>query len=189
RYFIDALVQRDTAAFWRQAGYYVAMFAIITGFQVMAQFCEQRLDLLLRDGLTRHLIGRYLANRTYYRLMTREDIDNPDQRIAEDIKTLTQTAVSFGIVVLNATLSLVLFAAVLWSITPRLFAAAIGYAAIGSVVTLIIGRRLVRLNFLQLKKEADFRFGLIRVREFGEAIALQGVEAGEERRLGGRLRA
>lgn len=185
---MTAVEKQHTDVFRNMAILYVAMFCIITFVQVMEQFCEQRLALMLREGLTRHLIGRYLANRTYYRLTSREDIDNPDQRIADDIRTLTQTAVSFAVVILQSILTLIGFASVLWNILPLLFGAAVVYSIVGTLVTVLIGKRLVPLNFLQLKKEADFRFGLIRLRENGEAIALQGAEPGEGRRLGMRLR-
>ena len=109
------------------------MYVLVTLVQVMAAYCEQRLDLMLREGLTRHLIGRYLANRTYYRLTSRSDIDNPDQRITEDVRNFTQMAVSFALVLLNATLALIGFVGVLWSITPRLVGVAFAYATIGSV--------------------------------------------------------
>ncbi len=188
-WFMGAVARKDSAEFARDAALYVGMFAAITVVQVMAAYGEQRLDLMLREGLTRHLIRRYLGNRTYYRLTSRPEIDNPDQRITEDVKNFTQMAVSFALILLNATLALVGFIGVLWSITPRLVGAAVAVSAVGSVATVVVGRRLAGLNFLQLKKEADFRFGLIRTRENGEAIAMQGSEAGEERRLVDRLRA
>jgi putative ATP-binding cassette transporter len=188
-HFWGALKRQDAPAFTREATFYVAMFLVITLFQVTEFFVEQRLDLMLREGLTQHLIRRYLANRTYYRLTSQPDIDNPDQRITEDVKSFTQMAVSFVVILLNALLAAVSFTSVLWIISPRLVAAAVIVAAAGSVATILVGRKLTGLNYLQLKKEADFRFGLIRTREYGEAIAMQGSEAGEERRLGVRLQA
>ena len=80
---------------------------------------------------------------------------------------------------LNSAVNLISFAAVLWLITPRLVLAAVGYAAFGTVASILLGKRLVPLNFLQLKKEADFRFRLIQVRENDEAIALQAAEPWE----------
>jgi putative ATP-binding cassette transporter len=187
RDFMNSLQHYHIDQFWRLGLLYVGMFVLVTSVQVMAAWCEQRLDLMLREGLTRHVIHRYMSDRIYYKLTARADIDNPDQRISEDIKNFTQMAVSFALILLNATLALIGFVGVLWAITPRLVGVAILYAVVGSVITIIIGRRLPGLNFLQLKKEADFRFGLIRARENGEAIAMQGSESGEERRLNTRL--
>ena len=148
------------------------------------RFVEEWLGLRLREELTLHIIGRYLADHTYHRLTGRVDIDNPDQRISEDIKTFTANSLSFALIVLNSAVNLISFAAVLWLITPRLVLAAVGYAAFGTVASILFGKRLVPLNFLQLKKEADFRFRLIQVRENDEAIALQAAEPWESRRLG-----
>jgi putative ATP-binding cassette transporter len=186
--FWGALKRQEHAQFAWQAGIYVGMFFVITLVQVSEYFVEQRLNLLLREGLTEHLIQRYLSDRTYFRLTSQPDIDNPDQRITEDVKNFTMSAVSFAVILLNATLAALSFTGVLWLIAPRLVAAAVVFALVGSVGTIFVGRRLTGLNFLQLKKEADFRFGLIRARENGEAIAMQGSEEGEERRLGNRLR-
>ena len=185
--FWEAINLRNSGAFAEQAALYVGVFLIITCVQVGEFFVEQRLDLMLREGLTRHLISRYLANRTFYKMTSRPDIDNPDQRITEDVRNFTMMAVSFAVILLTAILNAVSFTGVLWHIAPRLVAAAVIVAAAGSLATVVVGRRLTGLNFLQLKKEADFRFGLIRTRENGEAIAMQGSEAAEERRLKTRL--
>ena len=125
----------------------------------------------------------YLAERAYLRLTSRADIDNPDQRIAEDVKTFTTTTLSFGLIILNSTVALFAFTGILWSITPWLVAAALLYAAFGSLVSIAIGRRLVGLNFLQFKKEADFRYELIQVREHAESIAMLRDEHSQGRRL------
>src|SRR5690349_17189286 len=93
--FWEALNRRDSTGFTREAFSYVGMYLVITLVQTGEYFAELRLVLMLRDGLTRHLIERYLANRTYYRLTTRPEIDNPDQRITEDVKNFTQMAISF----------------------------------------------------------------------------------------------
>jgi putative ATP-binding cassette transporter len=189
RDFMTSLEAGAAARFWALALAYAGLFGVVTTVAVFARYLEEWLDLVLRDGLTRFLIGRYLADRAYHRLAGRADIDNPDQRITEDVKTFTVAAVSFALVLLNATLALAGFAGVLWSITPRLLAAAVLYAAFGTAMTVLLGRRLVPLNILQLKREADFRFRLVHVREHSESIALQAAEPWEARRLHQRLRA
>jgi putative ATP-binding cassette transporter len=183
KYFMTSLAEGEVSRFWSLALVYAALFVVVAVVASFKRFVEERLGLLLREGLTDFLIGAYLAGHTYQRLKQREDIDNPDQRIAEDVKSFTVNSLSFALVVLDSTIALVSFAGVLWSITPRLVLAAVLYAGIGTVGTILLGRRLVRLNFLQLKKEADFRFRLIQVRESGESIALQGAEPEVGRRL------
>lgn len=186
-YFMTALADGHAEAFMRLILQYAGIFVVVAVVAAGQRYFEERLGLKMREDLTRHVMQRYLTDHAYHRLVQRDDIDNPDQRIAEDIKSFTANSLSFALIVLNSTINLVSFAGVLWSISPRLVLAAMLYAAFGTVGSVLLGRKLVPLNFLQLKKEADFRFQLIQVREKDEAIALQGAEARELSRLGDRL--
>jgi putative ATP-binding cassette transporter len=169
RNFMTAIAQRDGAQYFRFAVLYIGVFAASTVTGVSQQFVQDRLALSWRDWLTRHLIDRYLSAHTFARIRARTDIDNPDQRIAEDVRTFTGTLMSFVVMIANSTLTTVAFAGVLWSITPLLLVTAVLYAALGSVVTVLLGHRLVSLDNHQFKKEADLRYGLIHVREHGDA--------------------
>jgi putative ATP-binding cassette transporter len=128
-----------------------------------------------------------LAGHTFDRIAAKKEIDNPDQRISEDVRTFTSTLVSFVVMIANSTLTTIAFAGVLWSITPALLLTAVLYAALGSTLTVFLGFRLVALNNLQLKKEADFRYGLIHLREHAEPLNARG-EPREARRVRARLR-
>jgi putative ATP-binding cassette transporter len=172
RDFFNAMENRDLAEFQTKALLYLAVFALLTLAAVSNRYVEQRLALLWRQWLTSRLVGRYLSSKHYHRLKPSEHIDNPDQRLTDDINTFTQTTLSFVLIFLNSVMTLIAFSGVLWSITPTLFLVAVIYAAFGSFTAILIGRRLVGLNFLQLKKEADLRYRLIRIRENSEAIAL-----------------
>jgi vitamin B12/bleomycin/antimicrobial peptide transport system ATP-binding/permease protein len=187
RYFMNALGDRDLRSFYFFAAVLTLVFAASTAAQVLATYAQQRLGLLWREWLTRRLLGRYLAGRTYHRLATHDDVDNPDQRISDDVHTFTDSSLGFLVLVFNALLTFIAFAGVLWSIRPSLLFAAAGYAALGSLGTVLLGRPLVRLDNLQLKKEADFRFALGRVREHSGVVAQLGGEGDESARLGGRI--
>ena len=78
---------------------------------VFAKFCEERLGILWRGWLTSHLIDKYLRNRSYHRLMSRSDIDNPDQRMTEDVKTFTTITLSFLLMLLDSTITAIAFSA------------------------------------------------------------------------------
>jgi putative ATP-binding cassette transporter len=187
RDFMSALAERHAHRFFVFAGLLAGVFAVSTIVEVLARYAEQRLGLLWRDWLTRRFLDRYLARRAYLRLAERHDIDNPDQRISEDVKTFTATTLSFLVLLVQGALTLLAFSGVLWSITPWLFLIALGYAAAGSLGTILLGRRLVSLNNQQLQKEADFRYALGRVREHAEAIAQVAGEEEQKGRLGQRL--
>src|SRR5215510_5811410 len=176
RDFMTAIAHRNKAAFVRQAMLCIGVFAASTLVSVVARFAEERLGLLWRQWLTRRAITAYLTDGTYYHLNASEELENPDQRIAEDIRSFTVTTLSFVLMVLNSSFTIFAFSGVLWSISPLLFLLAVLYAGCGSVTTILLGRPLIRLNYDQLDKEANFRSGLIQVREHAEAILLSGSE-------------
>jgi putative ATP-binding cassette transporter len=172
RDFITAISRRDHAGFIRQAILYVGVFALSTAVVVLYRFTEERLALFWRVWLTRRIIRRYFSDRTYLHLKESATIENPDQRIAEDVRTFTATTVSFTLMFMNGALAVLSFSGVLWTISPFLFGVALGYAVIGTLATIYLGRPLIWLNYRQSDREATFRSDLIHVRENTESIAL-----------------
>jgi putative ATP-binding cassette transporter len=176
RDFMTAISDRRPRQYASYALLYLGVFAGSTLVAVSYRFSEERLRLLWRTWLTGTLIDRYLSHHIFYRVKMQEEIDNPDQRITEDVKSYTQTTLSFFLLFLNATITSLAFLGVLWSITPWLVLAAVVYAALGSAATVLVGRSLAHLNNLQLRKEADLRYQLIQAREAAEPIAVMHVE-------------
>ncbi|MBB3315681.1 putative ATP-binding cassette transporter [Rhizobium sp. BK181] len=174
RNFMTAIADRQVSEFARQAVFYVLVFAGSTAVSVFARFTEERLALLWRGFLTRRVVNLYLTDGAFYRLDVSGKLSHPDQRISEDIRAFTVTTLSFLLMILNSGLTIVSFSGVLLSINPVLFAVAVFYAAGGSFLTIGLGRRLIKLNYDQLDKEASFRAGLLQVRENAEQIMLTG---------------
>ena len=141
REFMTAIADRNKAEFIRQALFYIGVFAASTLVAVIARFIEERLGLLWREFLTRQAVMLYLADGTYYRLDAAGELGNPDQRIAEDVRAFTVTTLSFVLMLLNSSFTVVAFSGVLWSISPLLFIVAVLYAACGSSLTIALGRR------------------------------------------------
>lgn len=115
-------------------------------------------------------------------------IDNPDQRITEDVRTFTAFSLQLFIELARSLIDLVSFSFILYSIQPQLFATIIGYAAFGTVTTALLGRSLLPLNFRKLRTEADLRYLLVRQRENAESIAFYGGEDVEGKEVTSRLR-
>ena len=159
RDFMTAIEHRNKAEFIQEAVFYIGVFAASTIVAVVSRFTEERLGLLWREFLTRKATNMYLDEGTYYRLQTAEGLANPDQRIAEDVRAFTVTTLSFVLMMLNSAFTVIAFSGVLWSINPLLFGVAVLYAACGSYVTLVLSRPLIKLNYDQFDKEADFRSG------------------------------
>jgi len=183
RDFMTAIERRDASEFATMAAVYVAVFGALTVAAVIYRFVEERLGLLWREWLTKRLVGAYLAGRLYYRMQIGEALANPDQRIADDVRSFTTTTLSLLLVFLNGAFTIVAFSGVLWSISRLLFAVAVAYAAIGSLLAVLLGRPLVRLNYDQSDKEANFRAGLVHVRANAESIAVHRREGQLETRL------
>jgi len=187
RDFMTAIEHRDRPGFVQYAILYVLVFGASTVAAVLFRFCEERLGLLWREWLTRRSVRGYLADRAFHRLSLPGGLANPDQRIAEDVRTFVTMTLSLCLMLLNGTITVLAFSGVLWSISPTLFFVGILYAAAGSGMTVLLGRRLVSLNYRQSDREADFRAELIHVRENAESVALLHRERFLEGRLMSRI--
>jgi vitamin B12/bleomycin/antimicrobial peptide transport system ATP-binding/permease protein len=172
RDFMTAISHRDQTGFIRQAVLYVGVFAGSTAVAVLYRFTEERLGVFWRVWLTRRIVRRYLADRTYLHLKESVTLENPDQRIADDVRAFTATTLSFTLMFMNGVLAVLSFSGVLWTISPFLFGVAIGYAGLGTLTTIYLGRPLIGLNYRQSDREASFRSDLIHLRENAESVAL-----------------
>jgi vitamin B12/bleomycin/antimicrobial peptide transport system ATP-binding/permease protein len=186
---ISALSAQDESRFWQTIVVFAGVLVVYAPLFAGYVYLRDRLGLQWRNWLTYNLMDRYFENRAFYELNhSIGDIDNPDQRIAEDIKSFTQESLTLLLAVIDSFLAIAAFGGVLWSISKPLILFLVLYALIGTLTTVgIFGKKLVQLNFDQLKKEADFRFGLVRVRENAEAIAFYQGEARESTQLKSRF--
>ena len=183
RNFITSLVQRDSAGFYKNLWIYLAAFAVAIPIGVYYRYTGERLSLLWRQWMTHLLVKRYFFNRAYFRLRTSNRVDNPDQRISEDVKSFTTGVLGYFLTLINSAVTLVAFLGVLWTISWTLPVSLLIYATLGTGLSIWIGHRLVSLHFHQYRKEADFRYALIRVRDNAESIAFFRGEKREHRDL------
>jgi putative ATP-binding cassette transporter len=202
RDIFNALENKNYAVFKAQMWRFSYLAVIYVSAAIYKIYLSQSLEMRWRTWLTKHYLGRWLDNQTYYRLQHSGGADNPDQRIAEDLSMLTTGTLTLALGLLSSCVTLISFVGILWSVSgPLEFALAnrqwavpgymvwfaIAYAAIGSLLVWITGKPLIHQNFNQQRFEANFRFGLIRIREYAEAIALYRGEAQEEKHLGSRF--
>lgn len=170
-----------------KAAFYTAIYSIGMVFiygifiVVIYRWVRSKLGLSWRQWLTEAYLKKYFKDRNYYRVGNMKHIDNPDERIHQDIDAVVSQTLGLALTFIDSVVTLISFGAVLWAISSNLTYIVIGYSLVGSVVILLFGRRLVTLNFMQLKLEADFRYSLIHVRNNTESIAFY---RGEERELG-----
>uniref|UniRef100_A0A5B6YMA5 ABC transporter D family member 2 n=1 Tax=Davidia involucrata TaxID=16924 RepID=A0A5B6YMA5_DAVIN len=188
RDFFNALANKDQEQFTKQLLYYLAAFAGGIPFFVLRDYARETLALRWRSWMTSYYMERYLKNQMFYKIQSQSIIDNPDQRIVDDLSSFTGTALSFSLTFFNAAIDLISFSNILYGIYPPLFVVLLVYSIGGTAISVFLGRGLVTLNFLQEKKEADFRYGLVRVRENAESIAFYGGEENEMQLLLQRFR-
>ncbi|KAK9699543.1 hypothetical protein RND81_08G180300 [Saponaria officinalis] len=179
RDFYNALANKDQEQFMKQLLYYLGGFAGGIPVFVLRDYAKDTLSLRWRSWMTKYYMQRYLENRTFYKIQSQSTIDNPDQRIVDDLSAFTGTALSFSLTLFNAAIDLISFSNILFGIYPPLFIVLLVYSIGGTIISVFLGKGLVTLNFLQEKKEADFRYGLVRVRENAESIAFYGGEDNE----------
>ncbi|MBD1835193.1 ABC transporter ATP-binding protein/permease [Cyanobacteria bacterium FACHB-472] len=177
---ISSLSAQDEPRFWQTVIVFVGVLVIYAPLLAGYTYLRDRLSLQWRKWLTHRFVDSYFRDRSYYNLhISGTEIDNPDQRISEDVRSFTQESLTFLLRLVESVLSTIAFSSVLWGISKPLVLFLVLYALIGTLVTTVVfGKPLVRLNFEQLKKEANLRFGLVRIRENAEAIAFY---QGEER--------
>jgi len=171
RFFQTALAEKQEETYWRYLFLYASVFVVGTPIVVLYGYTRQKLGNKWREWIATHFIDKYFNNRAYYELSSNKLIDNPDQRITEDLNGLTATSLSFLLIILGAVIDLAAFSGILWSISKKLSFFLIIYATAGTIITIFLGKKLVSLNFNQLKKEADLRYGLIHVRDNAESVA------------------
>ena len=197
--FYTALQDKDWNTFIWQLGVFSVLAAFFIVSAVYQLYLQQWLQIRWRNWLTQRYIGRWLGQGTHYRMRLKGDqADNPDQRIADDIRDFVDSTLNIGIALLGSIVTLVSFVVILWTLsasTPLMIGsesyqvpgylvwAALIYAVLGTWITHLVGRPLIQLNFNQQRYEADFRFSLVRLRENAEEVTLLAGEGAEEARL------
>jgi putative ATP-binding cassette transporter len=180
----SALAARNGDRFWTSVRACLFVLAFAVPIYAFYYYMRDLFGNQWRRWLTSRFLDGYLKGRKYYELGSDSEIDNPDQRISEDINTFTGRSINFLLIFLGSVMSLVAFSTVLWSISHLLVGVLAVYALIGTVVALwVFGNPLIHLNFWQLRREADFRFSLMRLRENAESIAFYRGEAQERAQI------
>ena len=188
----NALVEKQESGFYRILGIYACCFIVALPIRVSQIFFTYKLGIIWREWLSNSLIGEYMNNKAYYILNPNDeeqtDVDNPDQRITDDTRAFTGQSLQFTLGIFDALLTFSLNIIILWTISRTLTLSLFGYAAFATSILLVAGKNLVRIDFDQLRYEADFRYGLVHIRDNAESIAFYSGEQPEkaetQRRLG-----
>ncbi|MEB3174296.1 MAG: ABC transporter ATP-binding protein/permease [Cyanobacteriota bacterium] len=182
-----ALSEKNFPAYQRALLVSTALTAALILAALAKSFVQQKFTLYWRQWLTDSFLGRYFANQSFYHLNGEKEIDNPDQRISQDINSFIDKTLDYFLGLGSNLLGGFLYIGTLWGINRSLVLIAIGTALLQTLVAYFIGRILTPLNFQSLEYEADFRYGLVHVRNHSEAIAFYEGEAQERAEVGARF--
>ncbi len=202
--FYSALQNYDSGAVYRGLLRFTGLAFAHIAFAVYSYYLQQRLALRWRKWMTKNYLAKWTGQQMYYRLemFSQGTADNPDQRISEDINLFTARTLSFMSGLLRSATTIICFIFVLWNLSEILSFSAAGqefhiygylvwtalaYSVLGTWITHKVGHRLVSLNYLQQKLEADFRFSMVRLRETAESVAFYNGAAKEEAFLSNRF--
>ena len=187
----NALVAYDQTGFWKVVAVYAFCLVLALPIRGLQTYLIPKLGLLWRQWLSERLLERYMSNRAYYLINPNDEtggeIDNPDQRITQDTASFTGTSLEVSVGIIEALLTFFSFIIILWTISTNLAGILFAYSVIGTALVVFISRRLVILNNAQLRLEADFRYGMVHVRDNAESIAFYQGEQQESKEVVRRL--
>ena len=171
RDLMTAVTDKDATNFYQIYFQLIGVFAVFVPIFVFWHYSQDLLQLSWRKWLTKHFLTKYLTNYSYYKIKANEQIDNPDQRIAEDIDTFIKSSIDIsGLLVVNI-ISIFSFLGILLSIDKFLTFLAVALAVIQTIIAIVLGGKLSQLKFKQLEFQANFRYSLVHLRDHCESIA------------------
>jgi putative ATP-binding cassette transporter len=187
RDLMNALQARNAARFYHLLELFGVWIVIAVPILAFYPYLTGLLSIKWRDWVTDRFVEMSFKRRALYHIVRDHSVDNPDQRISEDINSFTSGALKYSLTILRSVITAATFFGILWSISQWLALCLIGYAVLGTWLTIVIGRRLVVINFDQQRYEADYRFALVHARDHAEEIALYRGEDYETRQLKSRF--
>jgi vitamin B12/bleomycin/antimicrobial peptide transport system ATP-binding/permease protein len=202
RDWFNAIQEKEATTFWTLLLTVWLLWASVYVLSYVVEYViTSEFKIRWRRWLTMHYQHTWLDEAAHYRVQfVSPSIDNPDQRISEDLNRFVSTTLSLSVGLMNQVSTLLSFSVILWGISSNfsipgtdifipglLFWIALVYAGVGTFFAHLIGKSLVHLSFAQEKKEADYRFSLARLREYTEPVALMRGEPSENTRLSSRF--
>lgn len=172
RYLIDVIIQeKDYSKFTYTLAIYAVGLVLITLLIGFTKFIRKQVSLDWYQWLNNLILNKYLKNRAYYKINFKADIDNPDQRLSQEIEPITSSALSFSATLLEKALEMVTFLIVVWSISQQVALALLIYTIIGNFIAVYLNQELIKINQAEIESKADYSYCLTHVRNHAESIA------------------
>jgi len=172
RYLIDVIIQeKDYSKFTYTLALYAVGLVLITLLIGFTKFIRKQISIDWYQWLNNLILNKYLKNRAYYKINFKTDIDNPDQRLSQEIEPITSSALSFSATLLEKVLEMVTFLIVVWSISPQIAFALLIYTIIGNFIAVYLNQELIKINQAEVESKANYSYCLTHVRNHAESIA------------------
>ncbi|MDZ8137559.1 MAG: ATP-binding cassette domain-containing protein [Nostoc sp. DedQUE04] len=178
RYLVDVIIQeKDYSKFIDILLIYGVGLVLITLSIGFSKFIRNQIAIDWYQWLNKHILNKYLHNRAYYKINFKVDIDNPDQRLAQEIEPITSSALSFSAIFLEKILEMMTFIIIVWTISQQIAVVLIIYTVIGNLIGVYLNQELININQAEIESKANYNYCLTHVRNHAESIAFfQGEE-------------
>ncbi|MEA5603530.1 ABC transporter ATP-binding protein/permease [Nostoc sp. UHCC 0252] len=172
RYIVDIILQeKDYSKFINIISFYAAGLVLVTLLLGFSKFVRKQIALDWYKWLNNQILDKYLSNRAYYKINFKADIDNPDQRLSQEIEPITSNVLYFSATFLEKVLEMITFTAIIWSISQQIAVALVIYTIMGNLIAVYLNQELNSINQAEIESKADYNYCLTHVRTHAESIA------------------
>ena len=172
RNLIDIIIQeKDISKFNKTLAIYGASLILVTFLIGLSKFVRKQIEIDWYQWLNNHILEKYFSKRAYYKINFKSNIDNPDQRISQEIAPLSKNALSFSATFLEKVLEMVTFLIILWSLSQFVAIVLVAYTIIGNLIAVYLSQELNKIKQEELESDADYTYSLAHVRNHAESIA------------------
>ena len=190
-----SLQEFNEPVFWQQMGLFCVIAASSVSAALVSYYLEQRFVINWIEWLNEQLVDKWMAHRAYYKTQyLSENLDNPDQRIQQDVQSYVKTTLSLSTGVIDAVTSMISYTILLWGLAGPMMVLGVeiphmmvflvfGYVIFTTLIAFWLGRPLISLNFINERLNANYRYSLIRIKEYAESIAFYAGEKVEKNQL------
>ncbi|WP_392534063.1 ABC transporter ATP-binding protein/permease [Nostoc sp. C117] len=163
--------ENDLSKFYDTLWLYGGALVLVTLLVGVSKFVRKKIALDWYEWLNKQILEKYLSKRAYYKINFKSDIDNPDQRLSQEIEPITRNALSFSATFLEKVLEMIVFLIILWSLSKFIAVALVVYTIIGNLIAIYLAQELNKIKQQELEFEADYTYSLTHVRNHAESIA------------------
>ncbi|QLE40065.1 ABC transporter ATP-binding protein/permease [Nostoc sp. C052] len=172
RYLVDAIVEeKDFTQFIDTLLVYGAALICVTLLVGISKFVRKKIALDWYEWLNNRILAKYFGNRAYYKINFKSDIDNPDQRLAQEIEPIPRNALSFSATLFEKVLEMTVFLIIVWSISQLVAVCLVAYTIVGNIIAVYLTQELNKITQEELEYKADYNYALTHVRNHAESIA------------------